>query len=88
MKPRICVNCGATLHSNKCEYCDTEYVNTEAEREISILEQCKREIEKQIAHDEFMMRVKMSQFEYPPSKTTIERIEEWRKEMRKKWGLE
>ena len=22
---RICVNCGAPLHSNKCEYCGTEY---------------------------------------------------------------
>lgn len=24
---RICVNCGAPLHSNKCEYCGTEYGN-------------------------------------------------------------
>ena len=22
---KICVNCGAPLHSNKCEYCGTEY---------------------------------------------------------------
>lgn len=25
MKPRICTQCGAPLHSNKCEFCDTEY---------------------------------------------------------------
>lgn len=34
MKPRICVNCGATLHSNKCEYCDTEYEQCKNEQEI------------------------------------------------------
>lgn len=26
MKPIICKNCGAPLHSKKCEYCDTEYL--------------------------------------------------------------
>lgn len=25
MKAKICINCGAPLHTNKCEYCDTEY---------------------------------------------------------------
>lgn len=24
-----CVNCGAILHGNKCEYCGTEYGNEE-----------------------------------------------------------
>ena len=23
--PKNCINCGATLHSYKCEYCGTEY---------------------------------------------------------------
>ena len=25
MKPRLCTQCGAPLHSNKCRFCDTEY---------------------------------------------------------------
>ena len=25
MKPRLCTQCGAPLHNNKCEFCDTEY---------------------------------------------------------------
>ena len=24
-KPRTCSQCGAPLHGNKCEYCNTEY---------------------------------------------------------------
>lgn len=24
-----CVNCGAILHGNKCEYCGTEYENSD-----------------------------------------------------------
>lgn len=24
-KPRVCSQCGAPLHGNKCEYCNTEY---------------------------------------------------------------
>ena len=24
-KPRLCTQCGAPLHGNKCEYCRTEY---------------------------------------------------------------
>jgi len=24
-KPRLCTQCGAPLHGNKCEYCNTEY---------------------------------------------------------------
>ena len=25
MKAKMCINCGAPLHSNVCEYCGTEY---------------------------------------------------------------
>ena len=25
MKPRLCTQCGAPLHSSKCRFCDTEY---------------------------------------------------------------
>lgn len=25
MKAKTCINCGATLHSNICDYCGTEY---------------------------------------------------------------
>lgn len=24
-RPRVCSQCGAPLHGNKCEYCNTEY---------------------------------------------------------------
>lgn len=24
-RPRVCERCGAPMHSNKCEYCGTEY---------------------------------------------------------------
>ena len=24
-KPRVCTQCGAPLHGDKCEYCNTEY---------------------------------------------------------------
>ena len=25
LKPKICIRCGAPMHTNKCEYCKTEY---------------------------------------------------------------
>lgn len=32
MKLTNCINCGAYLHSNKCEYCGTEYDKKEVEK--------------------------------------------------------
>lgn len=29
-----CVNCGAILHGNVCEYCGTEYGDSESKKEI------------------------------------------------------
>ena len=41
MRPINCPNCGAPLHSNKCEYCGSEFVEEqtrkETENEIELL---------------------------------------------------
>lgn len=34
MKPINCPNCGAPLHSNKCEYCGSEFVEEQTRKEI------------------------------------------------------
>ena len=34
--PLNCVNCGAPLHSHRCEYCDTDYSNYDAQEELKI----------------------------------------------------
>ena len=34
MMPVNCPNCGAPLHSNKCEYCGSEFVEKQIKKEI------------------------------------------------------
>ena len=34
MRPINCPNCGAPLHSNKCEYCGSEFVEEQTIKEI------------------------------------------------------
>lgn len=34
MRPINCPNCGAPLHSNKCEYCGSEFVEEQTRKEI------------------------------------------------------
>lgn len=44
-----CINCGAPLHGNKCEYCGTEYKNVMSEKEVAILELCSHGIKPETA---------------------------------------
>lgn len=34
MRPISCLNCGAPLHGNKCEYCDSEFIEERTVEEI------------------------------------------------------
>lgn len=34
MRPINCPNCGAPLHSNKCEYCGSEFIEEQVRKEI------------------------------------------------------
>lgn len=36
MRPINCPNCGALLHSNKCEYCGSEFVEEQTRKEIEL----------------------------------------------------
>ena len=36
MRPINCPNCGAPLHSNKCEYCGSEFVEEQTRKEIEL----------------------------------------------------
>lgn len=44
-----CVNCGAPLHGNKCEYCGTEYGNLISEKAMALLEFSSRGIKPETA---------------------------------------
>ena len=36
MRPINCPNCGALLHSNKCEYCGSEFIERHTIKEIEL----------------------------------------------------
>lgn len=44
-----CVNCGAILRGNKCEYCGTEYRNLMSEKVMALLEFSSRGIKPETA---------------------------------------
>lgn len=56
-----CVNCGAILHGNKCEYCGTEYENNSQSNNLTL----KKETENSF------LRGMISWISHPPTVTPL-----------------